>query len=143
MALTVTTSVVTAITSNSATGGGMVSGGTVTSRGVVWNTAPNPTTGNSKVIDGGVLPSFVSLLTGLLPSTTYYVRAYGHTTGGTTYGNQVSFHTIGAPLAITSDNFRFWERTDIFNGSPDPAVQLTAIEAEAIVLTKNSIDKQD
>jgi hypothetical protein len=143
MALTVTTNVVTAITSNSATGGGMVSGGTVTSRGVVWNTSPNPTTGNSKTVDGGLLPTFTSHLTGLLPSTTYYVRAYGHSTGGTTYGNQVSFHTIAAPLAITSDNFRFWERTDIFNGSPDPAVQIAAVEAEAIVLTTNPIDKQD
>ena len=143
MALTVTTNVVTAIAYNSATGGGTVTGGTVTSRGVVWNTSPNPTTGNSKTTNGSGTGAFVSSLTGLLPSTLYYVRAYGHTTGGTTYGNQVSFHTIGAPLTITSDNFRFWERTDIFTGSPDPAVQLAAIEAEAIVLTKNPIDKQD
>ena len=93
---TVTTNLVSSITSNSAVCGGNVTsdgGATVTARGVCWNTSSNPTTGNSKTIDGSGTGSFTSNIIGLNPGTTYYVRAYATNSKGTSYGSNVSFNT--------------------------------------------------
>lgn len=94
---TVSTASVTGITALTATGGGNVTndgGATVTSRGVCWNTTGNPTTANSKTIDGAGTGSFTSQMTGLSPSTTYYVRAYATNSAGTAYGSQQIFTTL-------------------------------------------------
>lgn len=93
---TVTTTTISSIAQTTASGGGNVTAiGTsaVTAKGVCWSTAENPTTSNSKTTDGSGIGSFTSSLTGLLPSTTYYVRAYATNTSGTSYGGQVSFTT--------------------------------------------------
>jgi uncharacterized protein (TIGR02145 family) len=93
---TVTTSSATGITSNSATLGGDVTlggGSTVTSRGVAYGLTSNPTTSGNITTDGPGMGSFVSTLTGLTPSTTYYVRAYAINGVGTAYGNEISFST--------------------------------------------------
>ena len=105
---TVTTSSVTSITSTTARCGGDVTsdGGTsVTKRGVCWNTNPNPTIANHITDDGSGTGPFTSDLTGLISSTTYYVRAYATNIQGTAYGNQVSFtagQTITSPNVKTS-----------------------------------------
>ena len=58
--------------------------------------------------DGTGTGSFVSNLTGLLPGTTYHVRAYATNSAGTAYGNDVPFTTTPAvaptltTIAITS-----------------------------------------
>ena len=95
---TVTTTAATIITSATATSGGTVStsggGNNVTERGVCFNTSPNPTIFNLKVPSGSGAGSFISILSGLDPSTTYYVRAYATKSTGTTYGNQISFITL-------------------------------------------------
>jgi uncharacterized repeat protein (TIGR02543 family) len=104
-ASTVITSAISSITGTTATGGGSVlsSYSPVTARGVCWNTTGSPTTASSKTIDGSGLGSFVSSLTGLTSSTTYYVRAYATSTDGTVYGNQVSFTTLAvAPTVATT-----------------------------------------
>src|SRR5688572_2088213 len=84
---TITTSAGTTITSASATSGGNVSSGgggsQVTERGICYNTSPNPTIANTKVPSGSGVGAFVSILSGLTGSTTYYVRAYGIKSGGT------------------------------------------------------------
>jgi hypothetical protein len=93
----VTTAAITNITSSSATSGGNVTssgGATVTARGVCWSTNPNPTLSNNFTTNGSGTGSFVSNLTGLNPSTTYYVRAYATNSEGTSYGNQESFTTL-------------------------------------------------
>ena len=93
---TLTSNSITAITQTTATGGGNISvdGGTpVTARGVCWNTIQNPTTANSKTIDGTGTDSFESNLTGLITNTTYYVRAYATNSQGIAYGNEVTFTT--------------------------------------------------
>jgi endonuclease G len=94
---TVTTTVVTAITGNSATGGGDVSseGGTpVTARGIIWSTGISaPTT----TVDGTGGGSFTSNLSGLAAYTIYYVKAYATNAVGTAYGNTISFKTGGDP----------------------------------------------
>jgi uncharacterized protein (TIGR02145 family) len=100
---TITTASVTAVTSNSATTGGDVTqdGGTpVTARGVAYGTSSSPTTSGSITNDGTGTGVFTSTLTGLTPSTTYYVRAYATNSVGTAYGNEVTFTTT--PLAIGS-----------------------------------------
>jgi uncharacterized protein (TIGR02145 family) len=93
---TVSTSAITNITETTATCGGNVTddgGGTITTRGVCWNTTGNPTTGDSKTTDGSGTGSFTSSLTGLTNNTTYYLRTYTTNSKGTSYGEQVSFTT--------------------------------------------------
>jgi hypothetical protein len=102
----VTTSTISSVTGNTASGGGNVSsdgGAAITARGVCWSTSVSPTLSNNKTTDGVGTGSFVSNLTGLNPTTLYYVRAYATNNVGTAYGTQVSF-TSGAtiPTVITS-----------------------------------------
>ena len=95
-----TTSVVTNIGGITATCGGNITdngGLNVTARGVCWSTSPNPTISNSHTTNGSGTGGFVSNLTGLSPTTTYYVRAYATNSYGTVYGNQRSFTTGQLP----------------------------------------------
>jgi len=110
----ITTTIVTYITNTAATSGGNVTsdgGGSVTARGICWSTTQNPTTASSKTINGTGTGTFSSTLTGLTPTTLYYVRAYATNSVGTTYGNEVSFTTIATQLptltttAITPINY--------------------------------------
>jgi len=66
----------------------------VTSRGVCWSLATNPTIGtnNFTVNDSGT-GSYTGSITGLAEFTTYYVRAYAINLIGTSYGEQMSFTT--------------------------------------------------
>lgn len=93
---TVTTNAVTNIMAVTATGGGSVTdwgGDTVTAKGICWNTTGSPTIADSKTIDGQDVGPFSSALSGLQPSTTYYVRAYAINKAGVGYGTEVSFTT--------------------------------------------------
>jgi hypothetical protein len=100
---TISTSEVSNIGSNSATVGGMISsdgGAAVIARGICWSTAPNPTISNNKLAGGTGPGTFSINLTGLLPTTLYYVRAYATNNSGTAYGAEVSFTTTLTP-AVT------------------------------------------
>lgn len=91
------------ITLNSAQSGGNISndgGANVTERGVCWSTSPNPTTSNSKTVDGTGSGDFTSTPTGLSPLTTYYLRAYATNNVGTAYGSEIVFQTTNFPVAI-------------------------------------------
>jgi uncharacterized protein (TIGR02145 family) len=93
---TVTTDSATGITSSSATLGGNVTqdgGSPVTSRGVAYGLSTNPTTSGNITTDGSGVGAFVSTLSGLTASTTYYVRAYATNGVGTAYGNEISYST--------------------------------------------------
>lgn len=97
-----TTADATSVTYTSAVSGGNITSdgnGNVTARGVCWATSANPTITNDKTTDGTGSGTFVSNLSGLLPSTTYYVRAYATNSAGTSYGNSVSFTTTALGLA--------------------------------------------
>jgi uncharacterized protein (TIGR02145 family) len=104
---TVTTSAVTNITATTATiGGNVTSDGnaTVTERGTVVSTNPNPTTALNKFPNGTGTGSFTSNITGFTANTTYYVRAYAINSQGTAYGNEVSFKTSSTTGSTVSDN---------------------------------------
>ena len=98
---TLTTTAVTSITLTTAVSGGNITsdgGGTVTARGICWSTSTNPTTSDNSTTDGSGTGVFTSNLTGLSPSTTYYVRAYAVNSAGTSYGSQVQFTTQSIQL---------------------------------------------
>lgn len=76
---------------------------TITSYGFVYGTSANPTlldsdveVGTSYTVTGTAFAE--TTLTGLTPSTTYYVRAYATNGAGTGYGDAVSFTTSAAPV---------------------------------------------
>lgn len=71
-------------------------GSAVTQRGVCWNTTGSPTLSDSVATSGTGSGAFTSFLPELLPSTTYYVRAYATNAAGTAYGNQISFTTLAS-----------------------------------------------
>ena len=67
---------------------------TITERGVCYSTNQNPTTSNSKMVMDSGTGTFNNIITGLAPSTTYYLRAYATNSEGTGYGNEISFKTF-------------------------------------------------
>jgi|LSQX01.2.fsa_nt_gb uncharacterized protein (TIGR02145 family) len=90
------TTAVTDITQATATCGGNITsdgGATVTARGVCWSTGQTPTISDNKTTDGTGAGEFSSILSGLSPNTTYYVRAYATNSSGTGYGSAMSFTT--------------------------------------------------
>ena len=116
---TVTTNAISRIEALRAESGGNVTsdgGSAVTKRGVVWSTSPTPklspyvksyrlgypSTGTGPYVNhfvavippnyadggGGIMP--------LLPSTTYYIRAFAINAVDTSYGNELTFTTLAA-----------------------------------------------
>jgi len=75
-------------------------GSIILNRGVCWSTAQNPTITDSISLDGDGLGTYESHLLGLLPNTTYYLRAYATNSVGTAYGNQFIFTTNNLPPPI-------------------------------------------
>jgi plastocyanin len=103
---TLSTTVASSITSSTANSGGNITddgGSAVTARGVCYGLTANPTVAGSHTTDGTDKGSFVSNLTGLTPSTLYFVRAYATNSSGTAYGNQVSLTTLSSTQGATSD----------------------------------------
>lgn len=86
----------TEIRSKSAKCGGAISTSgvdKVESRGICWSTNPTPDISINKTVDGYGSGAFSSLLTGLIPNTRYYVRAYATNGSETAYGQEVNFST--------------------------------------------------
>jgi hypothetical protein len=97
---------VTLLGGGTAQSGGTVTGDggfSVTARGVCWSVSPEPTVSNLHTVDGSGTGTFVSTITGLHSSTTYYVRAYATNANGTVYGEQRTVTTpSGLPTVVTS-----------------------------------------
>ncbi len=68
-------------------------GANVTERGICYSTSTAPTTSNSKLTNGTGSGSYNISITGLLASTTYYVRSYAINSAGTGYGDEISITT--------------------------------------------------
>jgi starch-binding outer membrane protein SusE/F len=99
------TMAITAISGNTASGGGMVlvdGGDPVTVHGIVFGTKPGPTIADSKTTDGNAAGPYVSSLINLKGNTFYFVRAYATNSAGTGYGPEVSFTTLVALPVVTT-----------------------------------------
>ncbi|WP_316749301.1 hypothetical protein [Pedobacter gandavensis] len=89
----------TLISSRSVTTGGNITydgGIPVTKRGICWNTSPAPTADlptNMVDLKAGA-GNFDTVISGLLPGTTYYLRAYAINSKGTSYGQEETFSTL-------------------------------------------------
>ena len=93
---------VTNISFTTATSGGNITTdgkSPVTARGVCFGINSGPTIAGTHTADGSGVGSFISNITGLLDGTQYFVRAYATNTGGTAYGNEVTFTTVAIPAA--------------------------------------------
>jgi len=103
----VSTNTISNITSNSASSGGfnLSDGGvSITSKGVVWSTSPNPTTSlATKTNNGSGASSFTSQITGLSINTRYYVRSYATNSCTTSYGNEVNFTTSSCNPVVSTN----------------------------------------
>ncbi len=106
---TITTNSLSNTTTNSAQCGGIISdngGTTITSSGVCWSTAQNPTIGDNTISNNSNDENFVSSVTGLIPNTMYYLRAYATNSVGTSYGNEVILKTYtGTVTDIDGNNY--------------------------------------
>ncbi len=101
----VTTDSVTNVTAVTAMCGGEVIDagcGSVSARGVCWDTVPHPVVSGSHTVDGNGLGTFTSSITGLKHGTKYYVRAYATNVIGTNYGNEESFTTIACKDSLSA-----------------------------------------
>jgi gliding motility-associated-like protein len=95
------------ILSYKASSGGMNidSGGlSITQKGICWSTTPSPTIASNKTSEGPFASDFNSLMRGLSPCVTYYVRSYAVNAIGVGYGNEVQFQTTcpGAPSLVAN-----------------------------------------
>jgi hypothetical protein len=102
-----TTIAPTSITTTTAQSGGEITdggGAEITSRGMVWSTAPNPTlqVNDGFTQSGTGIGSFTSAITGLSWQTTYYVRSYATNEVGTAYGEQREFTTRDGVATLTT-----------------------------------------
>ena len=103
---TVITEDVTLITGSSAFSGGKISsdgGFEISTKGICWDTIPNPTIGDSFVLDTSEDFEFAAELRGLAGGTSYYVRAFATNAGGISYGNEEMFTTNIVPLISTNE----------------------------------------
>ena len=84
------------ITQTTAISGGTISldsSFVITSRGVCWSTLADPSLSGSHTVDGSGTGTFTSAISGLSPSTQYYIRAYAVVSGTTLYGDDLTFTT--------------------------------------------------
>jgi len=132
----VTTSEVTSISYNSAKSGGTITSvadSNIIARGVCWSATETPTIADNKTTDGGGIGSFTSSITGLIPATIYYVRAYATNIEGTGYGSAYQFTTSNNPLSISTVNIPAGTFT---MGSPTTEVNRFSIETQhSVTLT--------
>ena len=85
---------------------------TISVSGVCYDTIPSPTINGNRTTDGYESGFYVSILSNLKPSKTYYVRAYATNSAGTAYGNELSF-TTAAPSVPVPITFGIENITDI------------------------------
>jgi uncharacterized protein (TIGR02145 family) len=126
---------VTEISSSGGVSGGVFSSdgnSSITARGVVWDTATNPTIAlSTKTSDGTGAGPFKSSITGLKANTKYFVKAYAINSAGTSYGNEVSFTTTAAVSftfnTVIGANKRIWMDRNL--GASRVATSSTDVEA--------------
>lgn len=104
-------------------------GATITERGICWGAAQYPTVSGSHAASGNGTGSYSVSMSGLTPSTTYYVRAYATNSAGTSYSSQQSFTTAdGMPVVTTGiiSNITATSATCSGNVTSDGGIVVTA-----------------
>jgi hypothetical protein len=102
------TTAATSVSSGTATAGGNItrSDVSVTERGVVYSSSnTTPTIGGSgvtKASNGSGTGSFSGSVSGLSPSTTYYLRSYATSVAGTAYGAVTTFTTLSNDATLSA-----------------------------------------
>jgi hypothetical protein len=100
------TTYISSITSTSATSGGSImydGEASITAKGVCYSTTAHPTIADKVMYAGSGTAEFTCTIKGLLPNTTYYVRAFATNSAGTAYGtNELFFNTTLATPSITT-----------------------------------------
>jgi hypothetical protein len=76
----------------------------ILSNGLVWSTATNPTIDLTTKMPSTNTSNINNTITGLLPSTTYYIKAYATNALGTSYGNEISIKTLANSAPIFSNS---------------------------------------
>ncbi|NLO01247.1 MAG: hypothetical protein GX126_02860 [Bacteroidales bacterium] len=127
-------------------------------KGVCWSITPGPGISlNPFTVNGTGTEEFTSNITGLLPGTKYYVRAYIINSAGISYGNELYFNTkisdiqdnlyntvtIGSQVWMTENlrTTRFNDNTPIPNVKDnDP---WTTLETPAYCWFANDINKSE
>ena len=112
-------------------------------RGLCWNTTQNPTTINSKTTDGTGVGTFTTNLMGLLPGTTYYVKAYATNGIGTSYGEQKKFAMLAEAPVVTTNAVSSVTNTTITTGGyikSDGGSAITAVGVCWSTTTNPTVD---
>jgi hypothetical protein len=133
-----TTLSVTNISQTAASTGGNITedgGKTITTRGVCWATTPSPTINDSKFESGAGTGSFSANISGLLPGTTYHVRAFATNSAGTAYGNQVSFSTN--PVTPPVVNFNMPTDGKLLHSIGDKRIIYTTVGSDFFIKYSN------
>ncbi|NBK99449.1 MAG: hypothetical protein EOM50_15800, partial [Erysipelotrichia bacterium] len=117
---TIETAIPTNITSTSATSGGIIpddGGAPVINKGVCWSNNQFPTINDSKISNGSGIGSYTSIIIGLIPGSTYYLRSFAINVVGTAYGNQLVLSTLSVlPILTTTPCSSITSNTAISGG---------------------------
>jgi hypothetical protein len=137
---TITTNAVTSVTNLRATCGGVVTnigGDAVTKRGIIWSTS------NTNLVYTPILNeintdnsnTFSTFVAPLLPSTTYYVRAFAINSSGVGYGQIVQFQTLTAG----GNKKWYWSTSgnDANNGTSPSTPKKTLLHLQDLVCCGN------
>lgn len=104
-----TNDVILDVTSTTAQSGGTITSigsSALTENGVCYSSSnQKPTINDTKKASALISTSysFTTNLTGLIPSTTYYIRAYATNAYGTSYGSMISFTTSSTLSSVTGE----------------------------------------
>jgi hypothetical protein len=79
-------------------------GADITARGVCFSTSTGPTINDGKTTEGTGKGTFMCTVTGLTPSTRYYIRAYATNSKGTGYSGELDFLTTFESVADYEGN---------------------------------------
>lgn len=76
----------------------------VTSVGICWGLAPNVSLSNDTLVSTVNTNPYSCELTNLLPYSTYYIKAYAHSSEGLAYSSEKSFQTLpGLPVVRSAE----------------------------------------
>ena len=131
---------VTNITSTTATlGSKIISRGndSVSERGIVWSTAPNPTTSDTKVSVPDTSSVFTVAVSGLPAGTLIHFRGYAINSAGTGYSTDAAFYTLSAEPSAQADSLK---AAAISSGSIRLSWSAAAGSTGYIVLQRTGVD---